>query len=244
MRRVKKTPNVPFPLDQTEPPLSPADIDSKIYSSKEVKDQLKDDQFSKCVYCECRLNGDFGHIEHYRPKGGYSIPPKGKVYRPGYFWLAYDWKNLLLSCSKCNTVYKANHFALADETTRDIPHRDISRESPMLINPTKDDPGDHIEFHEHIVAPRSIEGKEDSKGRYRIDLLQLNSRGDLEHYRREVWDKFLRWSKTIQVAEELIRLKVDVVRGKQLLDIAEVEMARMMREDAEYSGMFVNQKSV
>ncbi len=26
----------------------------------------------KCAYCECRLNGDYGHTEHYRPKNGYT----------------------------------------------------------------------------------------------------------------------------------------------------------------------------
>jgi hypothetical protein len=72
----------------------------------------------KCAYCEGPLTGDYGATEHYRPKGT-VIPKKqdsGQVAdtttedetgqhqpHPGYFWLAYHWKNLVPSCDKCNS---------------------------------------------------------------------------------------------------------------------------------------------
>ena len=98
----------------------------QIYADDEVKKQLKSDQFGKCAYCERSLNGDFGAVEHFRPKGGYQIEDEKYLRKPGYYWLAYDWNNLLYSCSECNTCYKRNFFPLANENQRDIEHENIT----------------------------------------------------------------------------------------------------------------------
>lgn len=239
MRRIFKSGDVPVSLQGLVPPESASDIDSDLYNGADVKERLIRDHHSKCVYCECRLNGDYGHIEHFRPKGGYSIPPDRKLHKPGYYWLAYAWENLLLSCSKCNTSYKANHFALADESVRDIPNRNIAGEMPMLINPSIEDPALYIEFHEHMAASKIVDGEESPRGKYTIDLLQLNHRTDLVKNRRDVWEKFNRWEKVRIVAMALIDRETDVARGKELLAIADLEMANMADNAAEYSAMFL-----
>lgn len=41
-----------------------------VYAAADVKKQLKIDQHGKCAYCERFLNGDYGAVEHFRPKGG------------------------------------------------------------------------------------------------------------------------------------------------------------------------------
>src|SRR6266478_5588143 len=44
----------------------------------------------KCAFCESPLLATgFGDFEHYRPKATVNEDAK----HPGYFWLAYDWKN-------------------------------------------------------------------------------------------------------------------------------------------------------
>lgn len=75
MRRLYKSKEIPPSLQNLLPPESEADIKPELYKGKDIKDTLCQDQHSKCAYCECRLNGDFGHIEHFRPKAGYSVPP-------------------------------------------------------------------------------------------------------------------------------------------------------------------------
>src|SRR5712691_15858 len=67
----------------------------------------------KCAYCESFIAADQpGDLDHFRPKGkvtnsdhqsimiqdeqGHAMP------HPGYYWLAYDWRNLLPSCEDCN----------------------------------------------------------------------------------------------------------------------------------------------
>ena len=47
-----------------------------VYAAADVKKQLKIDQHGKCAYCERFLNGDYGAVEHFRPKGGYDCGRK------------------------------------------------------------------------------------------------------------------------------------------------------------------------
>ena len=90
---------------------------SSIYKRKSIKDAYlagKDGFFfGKCAYCESYIV-DFQHgdIEHFRPKKGVTDENDNVVFikdengqqnpHPGYYWLAYDWTNLLLSCTACN----------------------------------------------------------------------------------------------------------------------------------------------
>jgi len=54
----------------------------------------------KCAYCESKITAIYnGDIEHFRPKGKIQTANPS---RPGYFWLASEWKNLLLACPFCN----------------------------------------------------------------------------------------------------------------------------------------------
>jgi hypothetical protein len=76
----------------------------------------------KCAYCESRFSRFKGDAEHYRPKS--SVKCKGidgkfvyptctipdpmtggskTIKHPGYFWLAYDWRNLIPACTFCNS---------------------------------------------------------------------------------------------------------------------------------------------
>lgn len=77
-------------------------FDTLIYNGRSVKEQLREDQHQKCAYCECDLTGDYGAVEHYRPKKGWQEKHHDTLHEPGYYWLAYEWNNLLCSCDKCN----------------------------------------------------------------------------------------------------------------------------------------------
>jgi hypothetical protein len=104
-----------------------------------------------------------GDIEHFRPKG--EIEGAMPDSKPGYYWLAADWDNLLLSCRNCNqklthtifgradrvTMGKMNQFPLAPPgiyvRCHDHPNG-IMDEEPcrLLLDPCKDDPEKHLEY--------------------------------------------------------------------------------------------------
>lgn len=145
-----------------------------IYRHESVKNVQLNAQHGKCCYCE---KISCGEIEHYRPKGAVKQSPKSTNQFPGYYWLAYDWDNLLVSCTDCNRN-KSTLFPLEDETMRARDHHDnIESEAPLLINPASVDPRDHIQFHGEVPV-----GKTDS-GKITIEGLNLR-RPDLDESRR------------------------------------------------------------
>jgi hypothetical protein len=98
----------------------------------------------KCWYVECKNLGTDDDIDHYRPKFGVKEEPD----HPGYYWLAFEWTNLRLSCHRANrprtnpetgeTGGKAEHFPLIDSQTRARgPDDNLSLEVPALLDPTK-----------------------------------------------------------------------------------------------------------
>jgi len=91
----------------------------------------------KCAYCEIPLpENDRGDVEHFRPKNKVAEAS----HHGGYWWLAYDFENYLLSCSNCNRNLKKSKFPVAQpaEHTTYQTRRDISREPRLLIDPTLD----------------------------------------------------------------------------------------------------------
>lgn len=132
------------------------DFNGKIYRA--VKDELKEDQFNKCCFCEAIFDANsFGDVEHFRPKAAYKRTDKDTLQYPGYYWLAYDWNNLLFCCQRCNQEFKKNEFPLTDEACRvknHLSHNKIKDEKPLLINPCTEDPEKFICFNQEIPKPK------------------------------------------------------------------------------------------
>lgn len=136
-------------------------FDFKAYNDPLLKEELKK-IFKKCAYCESSYSATSdGDIEHFRPKG--EVSDKIPTTTPGYYWLANDWDNLLLSCMHCNQRRKHNlhnedglvsagkldQFPLTDEKFRVSNHsRSLAKEEAarLLINPCKEDPQKHFTY--------------------------------------------------------------------------------------------------
>ncbi len=240
MNKVEKSDNVPATLATrgvAETELlrkcvaadEPYNIKAAVYAAPDVKDQLKTDQHGKCAYCERYFNGDYGAVEHFRPKAAYQQGPGAPICKPGYYWLAYDWQNLLYSCSECNTGCKRNLFPLADDAQRNIASEDIDKEQPMLLNPAKDEIGDFIEFHRHMIVAKNSAPSKD-KAEKTIGLLRLNDRRDLVARRKGVWETYQTLCKIREIAE--LRGDEDEVEGIESI------IAGMQSEESEFTGMF------
>lgn len=156
-------------------------FDSDIYGHNDVKAALKTIQKDTCCFCESKVTQvAYGDIEHFRPKSAFKTTKGQPLQKPGYFWLAYDWNNLLFSCQVCNTSYKGNLFPLIDETKRAHSHAfSISHEEPIIINPSMEEPSLHIDFYQEIPYGKTQRGKET------IQLLGLDRAGGLNESRLE-----------------------------------------------------------
>lgn len=150
------------------------DRDFTFEAYKKVKDILKVMFNEKCAYCESDISPvSPGDIEHFRPKNAYQIAKEEGLNYPGYYWMAMDWNNLLLSCALCNRTYKKNHFPLVNEANRKKRHDDIVIEDPLLINPCDENinPQDYINFTEEGLV--SFTPDDDGKGKKSIEIYGL-----------------------------------------------------------------------
>jgi uncharacterized protein (TIGR02646 family) len=139
-----------------------------IYNDRTVKAVLIAAQHQKCCFCE-RLIGNDGDVEHFRPKSAYT--QNKKLERPGYYWLAYDWDNLYLCCSPCNSRQKKNLFPIAIPQKRAHLHNNnIHVENPLFIDPGKEEPSEYIGFRGEMPFAVS----RSKKGRTTIENLGLD----------------------------------------------------------------------
>lgn len=176
-------------------------FERRIYGDASVKEALFEAQYGKCCYCEYKPRpGHWGDVEHFRPKQAVQQSAGGPLLRPGYYWLAYEWDNLLFSCPICNREHKRNLFPLSQPGRRARTHRDdLAEEEPLLINPAEEDPASYIGFRREIAF--AID--ENQKGRTTIDVLKLN-RPDLTESRLTVY-KRMQTLAALKVGGELLR---------------------------------------
>jgi uncharacterized protein (TIGR02646 family) len=156
----------------------------------------------KCAYCESQYLGTAPvDVEHFRPKGGVAVLEKGKVVlrKPGYYWLAAKWSNLLPSCIDCNRkrtqefpgedpakTGKANHFPLKNDARRAMRSGEEARERPLLLNPCEDRPDEHLEFTEDGAVREALDRRQrpSVRGRVSIEVYGLRRTG-LSQLRRD-----------------------------------------------------------
>jgi len=145
-------------------------------NNKATKAQINQAQnkYGKCAYFESKITVvTYGAIEHFYPKSQYPD-------------LTFTWKNLLLSCDKCNDAnHKGTNFPLDDITG-----------NPLLIDPTDGvtDPNTHLEFiWDEIAKLASVYGR-DQHGTIVKDIFDLNGlrgRKELINHRSQYIKKLL-----------------------------------------------------
>lgn len=196
--------------------LSDRGFDRTIFSHNSVRAQLLDCQREKCCYCE-KGREHVHEVEHFRPKTAVRQDRGEPIERPGYYWLAYEWANLLMACRHCNGR-KGTIFPLRNPDNRARSHQGgLEDETPLLLRPDQEDPTDHLTFREHVAV-----GKTD-RGQKTIEILGLN-RGKL------MWDRRERYS-ALQDLHFLAQL--DLPESEK----AQQKLERATIPDAEFSAM-------
>jgi len=138
---------------QVEAGESPS-FDRSVYGAAEVKQTLSAAQHDKCCFCESKLrHAQFGDVEHFRPKASAQQSPDAAP-TMGYYWLAYAWDNLYLSCEVCNRRHKRGLFPLLNPDRRVASHHgsaELATEQPVFIDPGTEDPMMFIEFRRELA---------------------------------------------------------------------------------------------
>ena len=199
------------------------DFRRSIYGHTRVKDALLEAQHGKCCYCESKFRATSpGAVEHFRPKGAVRAGGEMSNTYPGYYWLAYEWENLLVSCETCNTS-KGTLFPLVDEDKRARCHHDpVEEESPVFVDPASEDPAQHICFRRAEVVHLT------DRGLRTIEGFGLR-RSELEEARA----KYLEWFEALCLLTSRLDGKVtpvDVENARALLN-------RESQPEAKFSAM-------
>jgi hypothetical protein len=171
---------------------TPLAVNDALYrAQKDAYFSLNGPFHGKCAYCETLIVANHpGDVEHFRPKGrivenrtrvmakdaaGNDVP------HPGYYWLAYDYKNLLPACEDCNRPNKARSGGVLVGKWDSFPVRsfraikpgDETLEEPLLINPT--DATQRVETHLLISKTGVVQNVSD-RGKACSDVFGLNLR--------------------------------------------------------------------
>ena len=177
------------------------DFSSHFYSHDSVKKTLRHIYRDKCAYCECKVDaGAFLQVDHFRPKR--SV--KEDDGHGGYYWLAYEWSNLILCCPKCNGE-KSTHFPVRGRRVAP-PQTDLARtdrmqwradsknfidEDPLLLHPEIDQPEEHFEFlRDGTICPKTERGRA-TVGICGLDRESLNiqRKNRIDRFKSAIWDQ-------------------------------------------------------
>jgi hypothetical protein len=192
----------------------------------EVKEVFQRAQAEKCAYCERRLgsHGIEWDMDHYRPKNAVKAwMPVSINFRdqpsenPGYYRLAYDSRNYLAACKRCNSTFKGTFFPVSGlrQMTTNEPTI-LAQESPLLINPldaADEDPENLIDFLGPIPRPRSLHGASRLRALAVIEMFGLADedlvRDRCESVLAPMWGQYLNRNapgRAGEVARDNIRL--------------------------------------
>lgn len=114
------------------------------WTNPDVRGALVAMQGKVCAFCGADLEEAAIDVEHFRPKGAL----RGDTAHGGYWWLAYEFSNYLLSCTICNQKLKSNRFPVragAPRVTYENRHQ-VADEARTLLDPTIDPIEEWLEF--------------------------------------------------------------------------------------------------
>jgi uncharacterized protein (TIGR02646 family) len=200
----------------------------------------------KCAFCESGIP-DLrvrGVVDHLRPKWG--TRGLGQEYaNDHYWWLAYVWSNLYLTCVECNKQ-RGPRFPV-DGARVSGPGVDETIEKPLLLDPCHDDPAEHLRFDASgVVKPLT------HKGANSIELWGLNRPALLR--RRAALGRELRRlmqgletgrrrGRHRQLAPVIERLNAAVEPGAEFRGFASQVIGRVKGGTTKLPGLHIQRKS-
>jgi hypothetical protein len=241
-----------------------------LYKPKSIKDEyfVVDGPpfYGKCAYCEVSIR-DYqrGDVEHFRPKAEvtdengqpvYLFDEQGQVQvdadgepvkHLGYYWLAYEWTNLLPACVKCNQTEVRQGCRIGKHTRFPVEGRhaqrpeEVADEKPLLINPLSDQETDDPSHHLVVDTKTGVLGHRTARGQACIEIFGLNERDQLVADRRKACREaeFL-WTRLFSVRHDPAE-KAEILKEIEAIHHGEkaftAAQAAVLRELAELAGI-------
>jgi len=243
---------------------------SDLYKRKSIKNEYffaaGPPFYGKCAYCEAPiLDYQHGDVEHFRPKAGisdengqpvYLLDEEGQirvdsdgepVEHPGYYWLAYEWTNLLPSCVKCNQADVRQGSRVGKHTRFPVEGRhaqrpeEVAQEKPLLINPLSDQEADDPRHHLIVDTKTGLMAYRTARGQACLDVLGLNLRDQLVEDRRRacreaefLWARLFSGRHDPAASAEVLKEIAAIRRGEKPFSMAQ---DAVLRELAELAGI-------
>lgn len=198
----------------------------------DLSDLLAEHSNGKCWYCETTEDRSDNPIDHFRPKN--------KVVEcddhPGYWWLAYDWKNYRFACTYCNSRRvevetaggKQDHFPIFVPPDWNKCERDNNAERPMLLDPIEEGDCKLLTFNDNGEACPTAsdeDSEEFLKASKSIELYHLNHK-PTTRARRIIFQKIRTIiSNTNELLEQGIGQKSDALKTNRK------ELIRLVRHE-------------
>lgn len=187
----------PKHLDSTIEPLVAAgrirseDFLRSIYGNDEVRQRLWSMQHGKCCFCERTYEDKHSTVEHFRPKT--KATDLDGSHRMGYWWLAYEFRNLYFCCRNCNTLKRA-FFPLAPASVPLQPRQKPweATERALVLDPGLVDPEPHIVWRWKNRRDGYVPVGVTEEGRQTIRATQLDQRDTLNRLRHRYYRRELR----------------------------------------------------
>jgi uncharacterized protein (TIGR02646 family) len=153
-------------------------IDKRSRVWKKAAGALRDASTNKCWYCEVTENRSDMPVDHFRPKNRvYGAPD-----HPGYWWLAFDWRNFRYSCTFCNSRRhdvekkrsggKQDHFPVLEPPPRATCEADPT-DRPALLDPVVDTDTKLLTFYTNGFPAPVFDDKETEEHQRAAESIRL-----------------------------------------------------------------------
>jgi AAA domain, putative AbiEii toxin, Type IV TA system len=144
-------------------------FDGRVFAAPAVVDALSELFMHKCAFCESAVGLTAPpEVVHLRPAQA-ALDLDGTIAPDHYWWLAYAWENLYLSCQLCARV-RGSRFPVAARRARPTAEgKSLDRERPLLLDPCRDAPEQHL-----LYLPDHTVVSDDERGRTTCDMFDLN----------------------------------------------------------------------
>jgi uncharacterized protein (TIGR02646 family) len=177
-----------------------------------------------CAYCGADVEESGIDVEHFRPKGRIDGDPTPG----GYWWLAYEFTNYLLSCTICNQKNKRTAFPILDGGLR-VCYEDrhlLHEEARALFDPASDDVESRFYFDWTSTSGRIIPGPglavdEVARVALNLQIFRVNKKAAQRRIRLALQREFVKKlddNRAEEVREYAIRFRPHSIVARQILD--------------------------